>query len=446
MNKLFFGTSLVLGLAATLSIGCSSVADDGSEQLDSEYRKKPTATENWSSLTVQLPTGSCQPGGSCSRPLGAAANITLDGAAIALGAANRIKPGDHTLAVNGAGTKVTLAAGASRTMVLPTARRKCQAAALPSVAQTDFGSTITLSNAACPAKASLVTGPGGGTKPVIELHYYNWGCPAANITGTLDASSNATTCAGLRADRIYSVKVNGVCTDLQATRPDGQNGISPAEACNSYVAGDTSWLIAAANNGAVFADYDLAYVPGEYSLAIPSGSTTTTQKFTLKEGDTSEIAVALPVIGAIPATFATSVKFLDPRELPDAQIATITSSCPNDRKYNLPATSTTALNLKAFVANCVYTFNAAGRTVTLNQTASNAISMNRLDVDNVTVTRENGTTYEVAGKYELFFGGTRVAGPFNTNSGIDVLPGTYELVTSFSTADGPQTQRETLTF
>jgi len=25
-----------------------------------------------------------------------------------------------------------------------------------------------------------------------------------------------------------------------------------------------------------------------------------------------------------------------------------------------------------------------------------------------------------------------------------VLPGTYELVTSFSTADGPQTQRETL--
>jgi hypothetical protein len=117
----------------------------------------------------------------------------------------------------------------------------------------------------------------------------------------------------------------------------------------------------------------------------------------------------LPVIGAMPATFATSLKFLESRELPDAQIASITSSCANDRKYNVPAGTTTAQNLKAFVANCVYTFNAGGR-------------------------------------YELFFGGTRVAGPFNANTGIDILPGTYELVTSFSTADGPETERETITF
>ena len=51
----------------------------------------------------------------------------------------------------------------------------------------------------------------------------------------------------------------------------------------------------------------------------------------------------------------------------------------------------------------------------------------------------------MTGTYELYFGGTRVAGPFPTNSGVDLLPGTYELVTSFSTADGPQVQRETLT-
>ena len=446
MKTLIFRSSIVLGLAASLVAGCSSVgADDGSDATDSELRKKPTATENWSNLTVQLPTGSCQPGGSCSHPLGAAANITLDGAAISLGAANRIKPGDHTLAVNNVGTTVTLAAGASRTPVLPTAHRKCNAAGLPSVAQTDFGSSVSLANASCPTTTSRVASGGGGSKPAITLHYYNWGCPAANVTGTLNSSTSSATCASLRSDRVYSVNVNGTCIDLRATRADGQYGINPAEACNSYVAGDTSW-VAAANINAQILDYDLAFVPGDYALSIAaSGGGATTQNFTLKEGDTSEIAIALPVIGSIPSTFATAVTFTDPRELPDAKVATITSSCGGDRAYSVPPTTTTALNLKAFQASaCVYTFSAGGRTVTLNQTAANTVSLNRLDVDNVVVTRENGSTYTVTGTYEIYFGGTRVAGPFNTNTGIDLFPGTYELVTSFSTADGPQTQRETI--
>ena len=448
MKYFLFRSSVVLGLAASLIAGCSSAVDDGSEATDSELRKKPTGTENWSNLTVQLPTGSCQPGGSCSRPLGAVANIVLDGAAITLGAANRVKPGDHTLSVNGASTLVKLAPGASRTMVLPTARRKCQAAALPSVAQTDFGASVALSNAACPSRASLVVSSSGGSvKPNITLHYYNWGCPSGNVTGTLSTATNTAVCGGLRTDRVYSVNINGTCIDLRQTRADGQYGINPAEACNAYVAGDTSWVAFGSATDAQFADYDLAFVPGDYALTIATGAGNTTQNFKLKEGDTSEIAVSLPVIGAIPNVFSTNIEFLEPRELPDASVAAIASSCGGDRSYLVPAGITTTLKLKAFAATaCAYTFTAGGRTVALSQTATNSIKLSRLDVDNPVITRENGTTYTVNGTYELYFGGTRVAGPFNTNTGVDVLPGTYELVTLFSTADGPQTQRETLVF
>src|SRR5690606_2830747 len=116
-------------------------------------------------------------GGSCSRPLGATASITLDGKAIQLGATQRIKPGDHSVAVNGVSTLVTLSAGESKTFVLPTARRKCDAAGLPNVAETDFGKTVTLTNAACPTTARIDPTTGSSTKPNIVLHWYNWNCP-----------------------------------------------------------------------------------------------------------------------------------------------------------------------------------------------------------------------------------------------------------------------------
>ena len=446
MNKSLACTALpglASALSLSLSLGCSSTPSDDGE-IDSEYRKKPKATENWSSLTVQLPTGTCQPGGTCSHPLGATANIQLDGATVTLGAANRIKPGDHTVSVNGVSKTVTLAAGATKTLVLPTAHRKCQAANLPNVTDTDFGATVSLANASCPSTTSLVANT-NNTKPTITLYTYNWGCPAGNyVVGTLTSTTSSAACAQLVNNRVYSINVNGSCVDLRQTRPDGQYGINPIEACNSYVGGDTTWASGAAT-AAQFADYDLAFVPGDYTVTIGTGNGATSKNFTLKEGDTAEIPVALPVIGSVPSTFNTTLKFADPRELPDARATTITSSCSGDRSYTVPASTTTTQSLKAFTASsCVYTLNAGGRTVTLNQSSSNTITLQRLDVDNVEVTRENGSTYTVAGTYELYFGGARVAGPYNTNTGIDVLSGTYELVTSFSTADGPQTQRETL--
>jgi hypothetical protein len=444
MKNTIIRGAVLFGALATI-IGCSAItSDDEGESTDEGLRKKPKASENWSNLTVQLPTGSCQPGGSCSRPLGATANITLDGSAIGLGAVQRIKPGAHALAVNGVSTTVNLTAGESKTFVLPTARRKCTAAGLPTVSQTDFGKSVSLSNAACPSTAAIDTSTGTSTKPNVVLHWYNWNCPSGNVTGTLNSSTQASQCSSLRTDRVYSISVNGQCFNLQTNRPDGQYGINPAEACNLYVNGDLSWTAgnAVANNAANFADYDLAFVPGKYSVLVGSS----TETFTLAQGDQKEIPLTLPVVGAVPDTFNTNISFLDSRELPDAAAGTITSSCSGDRSYSIPATTTTQLKLKAFEqSNCTYTLNVGGRQVTLSQTTTNTVKLNRLDVDNVEVTKEDGTTYTTTGRYEVYFGGTRVAGPYNTNTGIDLLPGTYELVITYTTADGQQTQRETFT-
>jgi hypothetical protein len=140
------------------------------------------------------------------------------------------------------------------------------------------------------------------------------------------------------------------------------------------------------------------------------------------------------------------VTFADVAELPTAAAqATITSSCTGDRAYTFSNAVRTPLKLKAFVDSaCTYTLSVAGRTQVLGQSAANAVTLQRLDVDDVTITREDGSTYLVKGSYEVFFGGNRVVSA-STNSGIDMLPGTYELVITYATVDGTKTQRQTLT-
>lgn len=441
MKKHIFLGLLALSMFGPLAAGCSSEASEDAEGSDeSDYRKKPKGSENWASLTVQLPTGSCQPGGNCARPLGQTANITLDGAAVTLGAANRVKPGEHVLAVNNVSTKVNLAAGATKTMVLPTAHRKCQADGIPNLPQTDFGRSVALANAACPSAALQGT---VSSKPTVTLYTYNWNCPAANLVGSLSNATTTASCPALGSNRIYSINVDGACINLTANRADGQSGISTQEACSLYAAGDVSWA-RAAQVGALIADYDTAFVPGDFSYVVGAE----TRTFKLDEGDTAEITMKLPVVGSVPGTFGAALTFAEPRELADAKATTVTSSCGGDRTWSAPAGSLNKVNLKAFEAtNCVYTLTpGGGRGVQLSQSNANPITLKRFDVDDVEITRENGSTYTVKGTYELYFGGALVAGPFPTNTGIDLLPGTYEVVTKFSTADGPQVQRENIAF
>jgi hypothetical protein len=90
------------------------------------------------------------------------------------------------------------------------------------------------------------------------------------------------------------------------------------------------------------------------------------------------------------------------------------------------------------------------------------IQLERLDVDDVEITKETGETYMAHGSYQLFRQGPNAswipitvrqdcsngAGQqvaFPTNAGIDVLPGTYRLLISYATAEGAKQQEQVVT-
>ena len=187
------------------------------------------------------------------------------------------------------------------------------------------------------------------------------------------------------------------------------------------------------------------YVPGTLTATVNG----TAQTLTVNAGDEVDFRINLPAIGTVPATFATTLTFADPRDNADALRGSVTSSCSGDTTYAIPSTTgaTAAVALNAFVnSTCTYTLNVGGRSQILSQTQANAVTLHRLDVDAVTITREDGSTYTAAGTYSLNFGGVQVAGPFNTGTGIDVLPGTYQFSLNYTDFDGAKTQTQTLTF
>ncbi|HEY8072699.1 MAG TPA: hypothetical protein VIF62_01280 [Labilithrix sp.] len=100
--------------------------------------------------------------------------------------------------------------------------------------------------------------------------------------------------------------------------------------------------------------------------------------------------------------------------------------------------------------------------LTLNPGDSKTIQLERLDIDDVTVTREDGTTYDVKGSYQLFrqgaagswipittrtdcSNGGAAQQSWPTATGVDVPAGTYRVLLSYTTAEGAKTQDNTYT-
>lgn len=93
---------------------------------------------------------------------------------------------------------------------------------------------------------------------------------------------------------------------------------------------------------------------------------------------------------------------------------------------------------------------AAPITLAVGQTLD--FKVKRIDVNNVLLTRNDGSTYytkgtyvisrkdPATGAYQPAFGGCSAATP----SGIDVVPGVYKIATSWATADGPDSEEDIL--
>ncbi len=189
---------------------------------------------------------------------------------------------------------------------------------------------------------------------------------------------------------------------------------------------------------------DRIFAPGSYTVSLGGKP----QTVSLAEGDVKEIPFTRGVVGTVPPLFTTKIAFVDPRENPTVALTAlaITSSCPTDAKYQLPLDGAQPVALDAFQsAQCSYTLTVGGRSLALDQTKTNVVNLYRVDVDDVLVQKEDKTSYLAKGTYQLFFAGLKVAGPHPTGTGIDMLPGTYELVINYNTMDGPKTQKQTLT-
>jgi hypothetical protein len=415
---------------------CSSAPADSSSGAHDELTINPIGSENEAHLVLQLPTDACLPGSTCTKELGLTPTIFVDGYPVALGASTRLKPGAHALAINSIGASVTLAAKQTLTLTVPVVHRVCTDAALPNLPHTDFGSNVSVTNPACPSTA---TGPTAGVPYTTALLYWNSGC-TSSYEGIGAFSNPAQLCQSLGsyyAGTPFSYYLNGACVTTPALGATG---------CSQAVSAMLPVLQLTPGSTALSDAYE-ATVPGTLSVTVPG--TTTAQTVTVASGDEADFPISLPAIGTVPAIFGTAVTFFDARNNPDAAPGTITSSCAGERSYTIPsATGTPApLALEAFVnPACTYTLTVGGRQTVLDQTAGTAIGLHRLDVNDVTITREDGTTYTTKGTYSLNYGGVQVQGPFTTGTGIDVLSGTYQFSLSYTDFDGPQTQTQTITF
>lgn len=100
-----------------------------------------------------------------------------------------------------------------------------------------------------------------------------------------------------------------------------------------------------------------------------------------------------------------------------------------------------------------YLYTVQGLSATLDPKPGDKLTLKvkRIDVDDVNVTREDGSSYTVAGTWTVLhedangqFAPFAACGNIPTKRGIDVVPGVYKIVTSYNTQEGPATEEDVL--
>ena len=411
---------VLLSMLASAAAACSSAVEPASAS-ESDVRIRPGGNEKMARLTVALPRGTCWAGQGCARAAEPAA-IGLDGARAVLGAEYRLSPGAHTLKVGDRATTITLAAGETRNFVLSVVQRACKSPSLP---ETHFGRIPSLGDCATVTTDGL-------TMVRYREDVYAYISSAGNFQPIVPRAS----CADMEARGGLYVDFPGGYRLPEGTPFGAACAATMRFDCPAVGRLTTDAYRNLCEQTLVRPDFVVAAGP----LSFKGASDT----YDVKEGDVSELAFERALVGGPRDTFATTLTFADPRELPNAERSGIRSSC--ERNYEIPA-GQAQLNLRAFkFSECAYELYVPGRTLALGQDTANAVTLHRIDVDDVQVAREDGTTYTVRGTYELHAAGARIAGPFPTNTGIDALPGDYEIVVQYGTALGNQTARHPARF
>ena len=420
----FRGTSLLLTFAVAL-LACER--GDPGVNVDS-LTVTPTGEEHWARLTFRLPAGGCQ--------LGVAAEgcqwyvdgrtFAVDGQRVPI-APLRVRPGRHVISFRGTAQTLTVAADEVRDFPLAAARLRCVELPWPVMPRTDFGATHELTRPPCPGWLRSASPP-----PVVFFSESATCTIASGHPRSATILDGSDDCAAL-SDTVWT---SAFGAEGRCVRPP--TPMSLREACEDYRRDPLQYGRSAAS----FDGGRSVFLPGDY-LAPREGTTDVPVRLI---GDAvTDVSIELPVVGALPAVFTTRVSFLDPPALPDAARPTITSSCPTDRRLEL-VTARGTVELSAFQSpGCDYVLHAGPSAFPLDQAGQNRILLRRLDIADVEVTREDGTTYTTVGRYTIRAADGTTTDEHATPSGIDVLPGTYEIITRFQTGDGEQQHHSTIT-
>ena len=424
-------------LVASVS-GCSSAAPEEVDTTDEQLTVTPTGDERLGRLLLLLPPGFCRPQDSCASPLEKLPDMYLDGLPIHLGRTRRVVPGAHVLKVNEATWPLSLQAGENREVRLPVVRRTCMDAPPYQTPAHDFGSTPPTYRGNCPSSVGgptttlrtvnvkLMVGPLGDTEYYGRQLTLNDDCSRADFQQPL---VNYVT-GGRRS---YS---------LSTTQP-------VSVICRIYQLGNFDLLGDLIKDQTSVGSQYAVFAPGDYSYF--QASWLPRVSFALAEGEVRDLSVSQKIPappGSQPRRpFETFVTFADARNLlPTATIPSIESSCKEEPAYNFRENLSGTVHLTAYQSDrCKYALFTSGRSVKLDQDRPNNITLRRLDIDDVVVTREDGSSYTVRGLFELYFEGRSVGGPARTHVGLDVFPGTYELVVRYKTALGDQVSRTSVT-
>jgi hypothetical protein len=182
----------------------------------------------------------------------------------------------------------------------------------------------------------------------------------------------------------------------------------------------------------------VAFLPGSYTIVSPGG----TAGVTLSGGAYQVVAQ-----GASNVTRGgLLVQAPAERDLPNHRDDKLIVELPGTGRNRAVVDPTTTTTVKAVgfgpaAGNATATLGPRKIALSLRNGETTKLALGRIDVTDVLVTRENGTTYNARGTYTVTCttDGTAI-GSFSTSKGVDVLPGDYRVDLSYSTEEGPRSQ------
>lgn len=437
MKRVAFLALLALPLAA-----CSLVDDESVDSQSSADTVKPVDSETLGYLVVRTPVAPSLMG----------YKVELDGAQAKLDEPIRIVEGSHTLILKADAAQwgsaalptfpaqpVTIARAQTTTVLLSALALRY---GLPDPSEGDLNGLdpaaldvrVKNPNAGKKSREYCVTEPYQCVETVHTCQANSWGgiASCADTPHVSEPMESQAACQET-CKRHYSNSTSAYCTPSK----------TPCTAPNELTVVSTKSLSGPwAGSGAAVAVW-----PGTYTVSTPAAAGPTS--VTVAPGATQGVD-----LGGVTTPTRATIAFAPPksRDLPSAKSDPLAIGIPRPGRNRVTVDPAASRDIRVvgFAPGQKAAFAELGPRhldFALAEGQTFTLQLGRIDVEDVEVTRENGTKYRAHGTYSVrSVDDNKDLGSYATQSGIDVLPGHYTVVVDYATEEGPRKQTFQLTF